>query len=248
MVKWIAQQRNRSRRHNSPFSVNTCDLRFLPHRLLYLHIIRKRKRIIGEMKSIPTCTNFLSLVGVSLIVFSIQRRPLSSNVSHAALSLWQSRTVCSVMESFQSGVFNASSVIQLTQRSNRRSNCLGPVLCLLLMLINWAIIQTCSLTLLFFRCIVKPPFCCQITMVSAAHWLHPTPAFSAQRRTHWVGIWFISTSATIRIGNQKASHYIVGFQWWAMIEWWISNAHYSKQVSGVLNISSRVMRCGSRRE
>jgi len=33
-----------------------------------------------------------------------------------------------------------------------------------------------------------------------------------------------------------------------MIEWWISNARYSKQASGVLNISSRVMRCGSRDE
>lgn len=33
-----------------------------------------------------------------------------------------------------------------------------------------------------------------------------------------------------------------------MIEWWILNACYSKQASGVLNISSRVMRCGSRGE
>jgi len=33
-----------------------------------------------------------------------------------------------------------------------------------------------------------------------------------------------------------------------MIEWWISNACYSKQASGVLNISSRVMQCGSRGE
>jgi len=47
-------------------------------------------------------------------------------------------------------------------------------------------------------------------------------------------------------GNQKASHYIVGSQQWSMIEWWISNHYYSKQVLGVLNISSRVMRCGSR--
>ena len=33
-----------------------------------------------------------------------------------------------------------------------------------------------------------------------------------------------------------------------MIEWRISNACYSKQASGVSNISSRVMRCGSRGE
>jgi len=49
-------------------------------------------------------------------------------------------------------------------------------------------------------------------------------------------------------GNQKASHYILGSQWWVMIEWWISNACYSKQASGVLNISSRVMRCSRRGE
>jgi len=33
-----------------------------------------------------------------------------------------------------------------------------------------------------------------------------------------------------------------------MIEWWISNAFHSKQASGVLNILSRVMPCGSRGE
>jgi len=33
-----------------------------------------------------------------------------------------------------------------------------------------------------------------------------------------------------------------------MIEWWISNACYSRQVSGVLNILSSVLRCGSRGE
>jgi len=49
-------------------------------------------------------------------------------------------------------------------------------------------------------------------------------------------------------GNQKASHYILGSQQWSMIEWWISNACYSKQASGVLNILSRVMRRGSRGE
>jgi hypothetical protein len=33
-----------------------------------------------------------------------------------------------------------------------------------------------------------------------------------------------------------------------MNEWWISNPCYSKQASGELNISSWVMRCGSRGE
>jgi len=33
-----------------------------------------------------------------------------------------------------------------------------------------------------------------------------------------------------------------------MIEWWILNVCYSKHVSGVLNISSMVMGCGSRGE
>jgi len=33
-----------------------------------------------------------------------------------------------------------------------------------------------------------------------------------------------------------------------MIEWWISNACYSKEASGVLNIWSRVMQCSSRGE
>jgi len=33
-----------------------------------------------------------------------------------------------------------------------------------------------------------------------------------------------------------------------MIVWWISNVCYSEQASEVLNIPSRVMRCGSRGE
>jgi hypothetical protein len=33
-----------------------------------------------------------------------------------------------------------------------------------------------------------------------------------------------------------------------MIEWWILNVCYSKQLSRVFNISSTVMRCGSRGE
>jgi hypothetical protein len=49
-------------------------------------------------------------------------------------------------------------------------------------------------------------------------------------------------------GNQKVSHYILGSEQWSMIEWWRSNACYCKNASGVLNISSRVMRCGSRGE
>jgi len=85
-------------------------------------------------------------------------------------------------------------------------------------------------------------------MLSAAHWLTPTPAFSAQAQTCTVGIWNVPASATTDFGYQKASHYILGSQRLSMIEWWISNACYFKQASGVLNILSRVMRCGSRGE
>ena len=85
-------------------------------------------------------------------------------------------------------------------------------------------------------------------MVSAAHWLTPTPAFLAQKRTCRVGIWIELASAMTDFGNQKASHYILGYQWWSKFEWWISNVCYFKQALGVLNISSRVMQCGSRGE
>jgi len=49
-------------------------------------------------------------------------------------------------------------------------------------------------------------------------------------------------------GNQKASHYILSSQQWSLIEWWISNARYSKQASVVLNILSSMTGCGSRGE
>jgi len=85
-------------------------------------------------------------------------------------------------------------------------------------------------------------------MVSSAHWLTPTLAFSAQMWTCRVCIWLELASAIADFGNQKASHYIVGSQRWSMIGWWILNACYSNQALGVLNISSRVMRCGTRGE
>jgi len=85
-------------------------------------------------------------------------------------------------------------------------------------------------------------------MVSAAHWLTPMPAFSAQTQTCRVGIWIVLASSTTDFGNHKASHYILGSQQWSMIDWWISNTCYYKEASGVLNISSKVMRCSNRSE
>jgi len=149
------------------------------------------------------------------------------------------------MYHFQSGLVDSRSLIGVTQRSIRRSHCSGPTPWLLMMLMDWAISQMPSLILLSIRCVVKPPLSCQIRMVSAAHWLTPTPAFSAQTRTWRVSIWIVLASATTDFGNQKASPYILGSQRWSIIEWWILNACYSKQASGVLNISSSMMRCGS---
>jgi len=59
-----------------------------------------------------------------------------------------------------------------------------------------------------------------------------------------IGICVVPVSGTTHFGNQKASHYILDSQWWSIIHWWITNAGYSKQASGELNISSRVMRNG----
>ena len=154
----------------------------------------------------------------------------------------------SAMYLFQSGLLDSRSLIQVTQRSIRRSHCSGPAPCLLMMLMDWTLSQTRCLTLLSIRCVVKPPLSCQIPMVSAANWLTPTPAFSAQTRTCRVGIWIVLASATTDFGNQKASHCTPGSQRWSMFELWISNACYFKLASGVLPISSSVMRFSSRGE
>ena len=55
-------------------------------------------------------------------------------------------------------------------------------------------------------------------------------------------------SAMTDSGNQNASHYILGPQWWSMIEWWISNVQHCKRVSGVLNRFARAMQSSSRGE
>ena len=102
--------------------------------------------------------------------------------------------------------------------------------------------------ILSVHCVVKPPLSWTIPMISAAHWLTPTVAFWAQMQTCRVCIWIVLASATTDFGNQKASHYILGSQWWSMMELWISNACYTKQVSEVFNILLMVMHCGSRGE
>jgi len=197
----MAQQENQSRHRNTPVSAKTCDPRFLPYHLLNLKIIRQSKRRIGAMKYIPTCRSFLTLLGVSWSQFSIWGRPTSVNSSSATLSFWPSRLVLSAMYCFQRGHFDSRLLIRVMQWSIRRFHCSGPASCLLMMVMDCAISQTCSLTLLSICCVVKPPLSCHIPMVSAAHWLTPSPAFSVQMQTCRVGIWIVSASTTTDFGN-----------------------------------------------
>ena len=155
---------------------------------------------------------------------------------------------CPLCTISKSGLLDSRSVIRVTQRSIRGSHSSGLAPCLLLMLMDWAIAQMHSLTLLSIRCVVKPPLSCQIPTLSAAHWLTPTPAFLAKTGTWGVGIWMLLAFAMTDFGNQKVSHYIWGSQGCSIIEWWISNASHSEQGLEELNISSRVMRYGSRGE
>jgi len=204
----MARQGNCSRRCYAPLSANTCDPRFFLPRLLDLHIIRKCKRSIRAMKYIPTCMSFLFLVGRSSTLLIIQRSPTSTNSSSATLSFRPSWLVLSAMYCFQTGLLDSSALIWVMQRSIRRSHRSGPAPCLLMILMEYAISQTRSLTLLSIRCVVKPPLSCQIPMVSAAHWLTPTPAFPAQMRTWRVGILIVFASTPTDFGNQQASHHI----------------------------------------
>ena len=187
----MAQQGNLSSRRNAPLLARTSDPRFLPSRLLDLHIIRKGKRSIRVMKFVAMCTSFLFLVVVSSSPFFLPRRPTSANLYSAAWRFWPSRLVLSAMSRYQRGLLNSSSLIPVTERLIRRSPCSGPAPSLMMMPLDWAISQTQSLTLLSIRCIVKPPLSCEIPMVSAGHWLTPTPAFSAQTLTWSVGIWIV---------------------------------------------------------
>jgi len=173
----MAREGSRSRRLNTHLLAKTCDPRFLPHRLLDLHIIRKSKRSIGATKYIPMCMSFLFLVGVLLTTFFLWRRQTSADSSRGAFSFWPSRLVWSAMYPFQCSHLDSRSLIRVTQQSSRRFTWSGPVPCMLMMLMDWAISQTRSLTLIYICCVVKPPLSCQIPMVSAAHWLTPTPAF-----------------------------------------------------------------------
>jgi len=123
---------------------------------------------------------------------------------------------------------------------------MGPAPCLLLLLMDWAISHTCSLTLICLHWVVMQLISCQIPMDSVAHCQIQTLAFSAQTWTSTVGVCNILASVTTDFSNQKASHYILGSQRWSMIEWLRSNECHSEQASGVRNILSRVMRCGNR--
>jgi len=212
-------QGSRSRRREAAISARTCDPRFLSHRLMYVHIIRKRQRSTGARIHKTSCTSFSFLVRISSSQFFLRWSPTPADSSSVAFSFWPSRLVLSAMYHFQSGLLDARSLIGVMQWSIRRSHCSRPAPSLLLMRMDWATSQTCPLTWLSFRCVVKRPLSSQIPMVSADHWLTPTPEFSAQARTCRVGIWIVLASAMTYFGNQKASRYISGSQRWWMIEW-----------------------------
>jgi len=244
----MAWQGNQSRCHNASLLLITCHPRSLHPRLLYLHILRKSRRSIEVMKYIPTCTTFHVLVRVYSNLFLQPQMPTSNNLSSAASSFWPCRILLSAMYHFQTGHLDARSLIWVIHWWIRRSHCSGLVTWLLMLPMDWAISHTRSLTLLSVCCCVKPPFSCQHRMVSAAHWLTPTPAFLAQMQTFCVGIQIVLAAATTGFGNYRASHYILGSQLWSVIEWSISHACWSKQASGVLNISSSAMQYGSKGE
>jgi hypothetical protein len=224
-----------------------CHSGISPHRhLLYLQIIRKRTIRIGAVKCVPTCTSIHFLDKVSSRLFFLRWRPTSTDSSSAGRCSWPSTLVWSAMNGFQSGLLDSRSPIQVTQWTIMGSYHLGWVPCLLLMPMDCAISQMHSLTILSVHCVVKPPSSCPVPMASAVHWLTPTPACFAQAYTCSIGFWIVLASATTDFGNQKASWYIFGFQWWLIIEWSILNVCYIGPTLGVLNISSRVMWCGSR--
>jgi len=152
------------------------------------------------------------------------------------------------MKHFRSCLLDTRLMIRAMQQLISRSHCLGLLPSLLLMLMDWAISQAHFLTAISFYCIVKPPFLCQIPMVSATHWLTPTFSFLAQRLPLWVGIWILSASATTDFHNQKASHYNSGSHSWSIIEWWISSARYFNQAAWGLNTVSGVKWWGRRGE
>jgi len=142
----MARQGNRSRHRNAPLSAKTGDLRLLPHDFLDLDIIRKKTRRIGAMKYIPMWTSFLFLVRVFLSLYFLWRRPSSMNSSRAAISFWPARFVLSAMYCFQSGLLDARSLFRVMQPSIRRSHCSGLAPCSLMMLTDWAISQTRSIS------------------------------------------------------------------------------------------------------
>jgi len=217
----MARRGNQLRRRNVPWWAKTGDLRFLPRHLLNLLNISRSQGSIGAMKYIPPCTNFFSLVRDTSILVLLEQRPASANSSSAASSFWPSSILLSAMYHVQSGRLNARLLIRVTQQSISRSHCSGPAPCVLMMHMDWASSQTHSLTLVSFCCVVSQPFPCQIPLVSAAHSLTPTPAFSAQTWTCSAGIWIALASAMTDFGNQKASQCILGSPQWSIIEWWI---------------------------
>jgi len=223
----MARQVNQSRGFNTSLLAMNFDHRYLPHPLLYLHIIDMSERSLGAMKYIPTCAS----------IFCLQQRPTCVNSSSACLRLWPSTLVLSATYHYHSCHLVARSLIRVTQQLTWRSQFWGLAPCLLIIMMDWAITQTCSHTLLSICCVVKPPLSGQIPIVSAAHWLTSTLVFCALTQCCVVRNWIVLALVTTDFDNQQVLHYILGSQWWPMIEWWISNACDSKQASGMSNMS-----------
>lgn len=153
------------------------------------------------MKYIPARTNFSSLVDDLLILRVTLWRQFSPKLWSAAQSCWLMRLVLSTMYYHQSDLLDSKLLIRVMQWSIRRVNCSGLVPCLLLMLSNWAVFHTCSLAVLYFSCVVKPTFRCQIPIVPSMHLLTPTPVIWAQMQMCRGGIWIVFVSVTTNCSN-----------------------------------------------
>jgi len=238
-------QENQLRHRNAPWSAATCDVWFLPHCLLYLHIIRKRNRSIGAMKYIQMLTNILDCVDVALILFFVRRRPTSANLWSAALSVWPWRILMSAIYHIPRSIWDSRSPTWAKTWWGRRCHCTVLASLLLLILMDGAISQTRSIALLLFHCVVKRRISCWIAMLSTARWLTSTQVFSDQRQTYWDCSWIVLAYRITDFGHQMPTHHISGPQQWSRIQQWLSNIIYTKQELGFSNIPLWVMRCDS---
>jgi len=224
----MAWQKKWLRNRYTPLSTKTCDPRCQRCRLLFLRIFRLSTRSIRPMNNIPMSMKIFFLLGVSSNLLFLWQRTTSTNTSSASWSFWPLRIVWSGSSVSKMSFWTPDHWLQYHNEQLGDSNAQGWHLACCWC--SWTGQSPCRTASLYYLSIVlssHPSPAKSQWFLMPIGWLD-RPCSRPRRKLVQSAPGLILPSAMSNFSNQTTSHYILRSPLSSIIEWWISNACYSK--------------------